>query len=1062
MGDLILHCAPAQPYYYFEKQYLKNTSGSMYLLPVNRAVRIFRQGLIERSGEGALIAPAVFTFDQLLLELYKALPGSGRIISAASVQVILEQVLEKNRTALTYFKSPSATPSPGLVQKIGDILSELRRFGYNYEAFSKLSLEDKIRQPQKYNDFEQLLKSLDSILQDRLIDEPFARHLASEQITKKQFQHLFPEVQKIFITGYGLFSPAMFRFIQRASDWCQVHIRLEYDARNPDLFKHTQPAYQRLMAMGARESNYMALAPLAANLFFRGKKTAPAVPPRARIRLCAVSNQADEVEWIATEIRRLHLEEGIPLSRMAITMANPERYAGTLQEVLPGYGIPFNLSTGFKLKQAPLIQLYLRALHVIRSGYVWKDIHLLLNHPLVILPDIDLPELHRLLTQARMQRLTGDWWEKVKSSTVFSQLSAPRQQKVSRAAEWTEEFLRPFRAFPLRASMDGFHTAFRVLLIQTGFLHWFTTPAKHLGPRRREAEFRAFNRFIKVLDQMVWITTRIHAGEQLPFERFLKYLETAIESAVYNLTEWPGYGVQIMPRLEVQALEARVLFIAGLIDGEFPRAANHDVFFNDQVRDQMGLLATEDLLAQDRFIFYTLLDGAGEQVVLSYPQYDDDRALVASTFISDLREIVDIEEVQKSEGTAVSTPRHYWNAFGLAIQQNNFTEAQSILPHLLSDTGKNRAPIRHILYRLGGQYRRRMLPGFDRLEGMLSSEDDIKRLLQKKYARQNWSASRLEAYGFCPMQYFLQYELKLDPPEPEEKRLTPLERGTFVHEILYRFYSELKDLGDVTNPAKYKDRLKEIAREELKKMPFEGFFWELDQALYLGSAGKPGLLDLFVEQEQETLSESDSRPEAFECDFGAPAGEPLVLKGSSGAIQLQGRIDRIDLLGSDQAMVIDYKTGTSAAKRTAGDVLDGYSFQLPLYMKALEQIYPKRRAVMGLYYVLKDMNNCQRKVYLADRESFEGQTSRSTAWLPHKKIHDAEGNVLSLEQLLQFAVDLAIEKVGQLQNGVFRHTRFPKNAACASYCGFRRICQKSNDKITRSDALEAAAEGESV
>ena len=105
-----------------------------------------------------------------------------------------------------------------------------------------------------------------------------------------------------------------------------------------------------------------------------------------------------------------------------------------------------------------------------------------------------------------------------------------------------------------------------------------------------------------------------------------------------------------MPRLEIQALDFDVLFIGGLIDGEFPRASAKDIFFSDPVREKIGLVAAEELLDQDRFIFYCLLDSSANKVMLTYPRFEGDRALVPSTFLADLEAIAGIT---KHEGNHI-------------------------------------------------------------------------------------------------------------------------------------------------------------------------------------------------------------------------------------------------------------------------------------------------------------------------------------------------------------------------------------------------------------------------
>jgi hypothetical protein len=76
------------------------------------------------------------------------------------------------------------------------------------------------------------------------------------------------------------------------------------------------------------------------------------------------------------------------------------------------------------------------------------------------------------------------------------------------------------------------------------------------------------------------------------------------------------------------------------------------------------------------------------------------------------------------------------------------------------------------------------------------------------------------------------------------------------------------------------------------------------------------------------------------------------------------------------------------------------------------------------------------------------------AWLPNHKIKDEQGNQMTLEALLNFALNKAIENVQSMQNGIYRHTKFPGNTACTQYCPYKRICHKQTAKIINLDDRE--------
>ncbi|MFX0092838.1 MAG: hypothetical protein ACFFBD_13860, partial [Candidatus Hodarchaeota archaeon] len=65
--------------------------------------------------------------------------------------------------------------------------------------------------------------------------------------------------------------------------------------------------------------------------------------------------------------------------------------------------------------------------------------------------------------------------------------------------------------------------------------------------------------------------------------------------------------------------------------------------------------------------------------------------------------------------------------------------------------------------------------------------------------------------------------------------INSLERGLIIHDILFKFFSELQKLNRCQYPAQNKDILFSIAKSVFDQMPFNGFFWELERDIYFGT-----------------------------------------------------------------------------------------------------------------------------------------------------------------------------------------------------------------------------------
>jgi CRISPR/Cas system-associated exonuclease Cas4 (RecB family) len=209
------------------------------------------------------------------------------------------------------------------------------------------------------------------------------------------------------------------------------------------------------------------------------------------------------------------------------------------------------------------------------------------------------------------------------------------------------------------------------------------------------------------------------------------------------------------------------------------------------------------------------------------------------------------------------------------------------------------------------------------------------------------SPSRLEMYATCPYRYFMRYGLGIEPvKEPETiERIDHLQRGVLIHEILQRFLDRIgrDDPPRAERRAEHLRILIEIAREcgedRLKRgLTGRPLVWQMERLVMEED------LDRWYGYEVREASRSGMRPGALEARFGrVPYGdggedaefstdEPLRLDVAGHAIQVQGRIDRIDWdEGRTRFRVIDYKTG----RHKKSELLDnGESLQLPIYLHA--------------------------------------------------------------------------------------------------------------------------------
>jgi hypothetical protein len=331
---------------------------------------------------------------------------------------------------------------------------------------------------------------------------------------------------------------------------------------------------------------------------------------------------------------------------------------------------------------------------------------------------------------------------------------------------------------------------------------------------------------------------------------------------------------------------------------------------------------------------------------------------------------------------------------------------------------------------------------FTEYDGCLDS-DRARKFLRERFALsgQVLSATRLETYAACPFNYFLAEVLGLRPlPSPEEVlRIQPLERGTMVHEILFRFYEDTskKYPGPLRpeNLEEYRKILEEAASKSFSAAEAQGWtgyalLWEVDRQSILE--------DLRAFLEKETQAEEGLIPGLFEVRFGprsrgprkGGAEDPITLALEDGtAFSLRGRIDRVDFSPArDLLRVIDYKTGKLPGVEDG--FCGGTTLQLPLYLMAACRIWKEA-----------DLEKSWAEYCSVSRKGkFARLPFRGDRW---------EEKERNLKKILE-----------TISRGIKEGTFFPvreKNGDCG-YCDFKNLCEHGVDVLFEKKMKDSRAE----
>jgi len=209
------------------------------------------------------------------------------------------------------------------------------------------------------------------------------------------------------------------------------------------------------------------------------------------------------------------------------------------------------------------------------------------------------------------------------------------------------------------------------------------------------------------------------------------------------------------------------------------------------------------------------------------------------------------------------------------------------------------------------------------------------------FEEESVSASRLETLAETPYVYFLRYVLDVEPlDEPaleDDPWLSPLRRGSILHDTFERFMRALD--GGTPTRADW-DLLYNVLRdcidEEVRKMPPRSRVEEEIARRQLRQDAQ-----VFLRAEMDHTNEY--RPLQFEVGFGGRRQKvqdvgAVRLEIGDRALSLRGRIDRVDRAPDGGLAIWDYKTGQASAYDEEDPLQDGAHLQWVLYALALQEL----------------------------------------------------------------------------------------------------------------------------
>ncbi|SNR56830.1 PD-(D/E)XK nuclease family protein [Halorubrum vacuolatum] len=638
-----------------------------------------------------------------------------------------------------------------------------------------------------------------------------------------------------------------------------------------------------------------------------------------------------EVRAIAKSVRSL-IGSGVDPSAIVVAPFDEQTYADQIVNALRDAEVPVSVTTSRSFFTTLTGNLFEAAINLGVEPDRQEPLIRLMSNPLVA---PDQPIVVRDIVH------TADLLESTRVSTLIAHLDGNAEALIHDVVSACERFVHATDLDTERQALfDALHVP-----VTDGTLTDTVTFSRSVRDQERQAVEKAIEVCASLTER--WTTHTQGTDETSDIEAVRRAFE---QLSISTSTGRDSDSVRVRVPTEATATHAEYVFLPGLTTEHTPSPPRR-LAFARPLNEAHPEFAAADPVAGMRYAFAQFI--AGESTLsISTPEYDanGDPYVLADPLL-ELERITDLEITSAGEDSTPATRTDIHRSLAAALNTDVLTPdeiASNVDTYDVSVPGAN-APTR--LSKGVTVAAARAEDDVGEHDGQVTSSV----VSALRDSDRPYSPSRLETYADCGFKYYLKYILKIEPDDEISLELNALAAGTYVHDVLERFYREWRDRGHdgVTDDtiAEAQAALYTVAVEELAELDTRetAFHDRWTAALFDGlnvpdnqygdPEAAPGVFKRFLTAEIG-LTARDATPTYFEAHVGLDpdepgppviADDPIPVPGTD--VRLRGKIDRLDVTPTGGIVGMDYKTGSTPSER---DTIDGHAFQLPAYLLMAE------------------------------------------------------------------------------------------------------------------------------
>lgn len=936
--------------------------------------------MVRRSNGHVITNIDVVSFERLAFRSFEEIGMRPNVLEDNGKNLMLRKIASDQASNLTYLRANIR--KFGYVEEVKSMLSELMQYAIRPQdleaVLSDLSPETSLYH--KLSDILVMYRGMEEKFHDTL--------LVAERLPDVLSLHVpqIPMLQNAVFAfdGFTGFTPVQEKLIDalmKVSSNLYFTVTLDasepvnIQARTPD-FSLEQLFYmskrmiwdmirladqnqitvkEPLLAMQgahARFAEKKALQHLEQQLFRPVSK--PFYGSQDEIHITSCANPKEELTCAVWQIAKMVRENGCRYRDFAIVSASADHYDHYAEGIMKTYGIPYFSDRKRDITYHPLTEALRALIEIVYSDFSIDSVFRLLKTGLMPFTEEEI-NLFETYCIARGIRSGKRFRTAFRTPTrqmrdLAKRTGAAGQEKMAAQMLLLNDIRKRFLelVLPICHLFENGSASVRSISKEVyQFLTAIRTEERLismqdmllLDGRTDDAAIyeQIFPEIMDLLDKYVTIL----GDEEMDAREYAEILDAGIAGIKIGILP-PTSDCVVLGDIERTRLDGvRHLFFLGFNDGIIPKNTNTGGMLSQYDREQLNRLglqlsptAREDVFLQ-RFYLYWNLTKPSDNLFLTYARLDaEGNAVRPSYFISLLSEMfpkitIDTfaDETQRFPYTKANGINSWLSGLSNAIEKNSSSVWKALHQWFFNDQAEKEY-IRHLFdIRFAGA------------KPEILSTDTAGALYGRTLVN---SVSRLENFIRCPYQHFLDYGLHLS--ERETFQVTPVDLGSFMHDVLARF-SKKVDGGN---------GWMQIERSEWETYLAESILEsELGQSesVFYDNATNMHRLDVI----RQTLRNStDALIRQIRAGSFLPADYERAFRLQYDNVILNGRIDRCDLYQENDktwVRVIDYKSGNTDFKLS--EFYYGLSLQLVLYLEAVSKHFNNQGKTIlpgGMFY----------------------------------------------------------------------------------------------------------------